>query len=263
MANVIDVASTNDTAQGDRLEPAAPPRRSLRNVNWKKWRARLVVALMIAGAVYGGIRLADSRSTVIARYDLGDVTLTGQAIPIESQRAGQVTAVEVEAQQRITRGQRLGTVLTTRTGTDGEDVQEPVVLTAPVDGVVLDDPAPVGSTVQPGKPVVQIYDPAELTFTAAVPVEDLHRVSPGMVATLSAPGIDAPIEAAVQRVVPRVEGAADVAGGLRTGPQRLELVLVPVHGDALRLVPGLRFTGTVDTRSGGDSITGDALHVRY
>ncbi|WP_239132935.1 hypothetical protein [Paractinoplanes durhamensis] len=85
-----------------------------------------------------------------------------------------------------------------------------------------------------------------MTFVTDIAVADLPDLSSGMVAELTAKGLDRTVRAAVQRVVPRVTGSADTAA-----PGFLRLVLVPVNATEVRdLVPGLRFTGKVDTRTG-------------
>jgi hypothetical protein len=104
----------------------------------------------------------------------------------------------------------------------------------------------VGSTLQPGQPFVELYDPTKLTFSGEVPLKDLPEISPGMVATLRTEGLKGTVKATVQRVVPRVgSGQNDVKPGF------LRVVLVPKsEKDVAGLVPGLRFTGTVDTGTG-------------
>ena len=67
-----------------------------------------------------------------------------------------------------------------------------------------------------------------------------------MVARLRAEGLDRTLRASVQRIVPRVD--ADESGA---APGFLRMVLLPASRAEVRdLVPGLRFTGTIDTRTG-------------
>src|SRR5205823_3920498 len=124
-----------------------------------------------------------------------------------------------------------------------------VVLTAPADGIMTSDPTPVGTALQSGQPFVEIYDPAQLTFVATVKAQDLTRLSRGMVATLKADGLPQPVTAVVDRAVPQVVQAGQV-GQAAAGSGHLQLVLVPKRSqDVAQLVPGLRFTGKVDTTS--------------
>jgi hypothetical protein len=67
-----------------------------------------------------------------------------------------------------------------------------------------------------------------------------------MVATLRAEGLKGTVKAVVQRVVPRVgTNETDVK------PDHLRVVLVPRNAsDMAGMVPGLQFTGFIDTSTG-------------
>ena len=221
----------------------APPARG----NFRKWRARLVVLLLLAVAVLLFIKISADRTRAANRVDLGTVTLSAQPIPVEVSQTGRVTSVSVTAQQRVVRGQRLGTIEVTSTDSDGDPKITKITVTAPRAGIVVDLPATVGSTLQPGRPFLQLYDPNQLTFTGMVPLESLPQIAPNMIATLKAEGIERTVRAKVQRVVPRV-GSADA---FTDDPDAMQVVLVPASArDVEGLVPGLRFTGYVDTVSG-------------
>ena len=224
-----------------------PSRRAAR----RKWRARLIVLILAAAAVLLYLRISGDRATDATHISLGTVTLTAQAIPVETPRPGQVTAVSVVAQQRVSAGQKLGTVQATSTDSDGEPVLSTITLTAPRAGVVVDEPVTVGSTLQPGQAFVQLYDPDRLTFVTDVPIKTLTQISPGMSVALKADGLKGTVRATVQRIVPRV-----VAVGVTSevAPGSMRMVLLPAKGqNVLGLVPGLRFTGIVDTMSGDSS----------
>jgi multidrug resistance efflux pump len=217
----------------------------------RKWRARLIVVVLLAAAFLLYLRISGDRATDSTHISLGTVTLTAQAIPVETSRPGQVTTVSVAAQQRVTAGQRLGTVQVTSTDSNGEPVLSIVTLTAPRAGVVVDEPVTMGSTLQPGQAFVRLYDPDRLTFVTDVPLKTLAQISPGMSVALKADGLPGTVRATVQRVVPHV-----VAAGVNdeVAPGSLRMVLVPAKGqNVLGLVPGLRFTGIVDTASGDGS----------
>jgi multidrug resistance efflux pump len=212
----------------------------------RKWRARLIVLLLLAAAVLLFLQIRNERAAEATEINIGTVTLTAQAIPVETPRPGQVTAVSVVAQQRVAAGQRLGTVEVTSTDSEGEPVLSTVVLEAPRAGIVVDEPVTLGSTLQPGQAFVKLYDPAKLTFYAEVPIENLTEIGAGMIAELKAEGREDTVRAVVQRVVPVVASdAEDVAAG------SLRLVLLPARGqDVGGLIPGMRYTGTVDTLTG-------------
>jgi multidrug resistance efflux pump len=222
----------------------APPARG----NPRKWRARIIVLLLLAAAVLLFIKISTDRARAADRIDLGTVTLSAQPIPVEVAQTGLVMSVLVTAQQRVAAGQRLGTMEVTSTDSDGDPKVTKVNVTAPRAGVVVDLPATVGSTLQPGQPFLQLYDPNQLLFTGMVPLESLPQIAPSMVATLKGQGIERTVRAKVQRVVPRV-GSPDAFTDVN--PNAMQVVLVPASArDVEGLVPGLRFTGYVDTVSG-------------
>ena len=225
----------------------APPAKRPR-AGFRKWRARFIVLLLLAAAVLLFLRISNSRATEANHIDLGTVTLTAQSIPVEVPRTGLVTAVTVAAQQRVTAGQKLGTVEVTGTDAQGDPKISKVNLTAPRAGIVVDLPATVGSTLQPGQPFLQLYDPTQLTFVTDVDLEDLPEIAPNMTATLEAKSITRTVEARVQRIVPRV---GSLEANENADPDSLRVVLVPASArDVQGLVPGLRFTGYVDTMTG-------------
>lgn len=224
--------------------PARPPSRGTR----RKWRARVIVFVLLAAAILLYVRISTSRTTDATHITLGTVTLTAQAIPVETPRAGQVITVSVAAQQQVSAGQKLGTLEVTSTDSQGKPVVSELTLTAPRAGIVVDEPVTMGSTLQPGQPFVNLYDPTKLTLVTDMPLDSLTEIAAGMTARLKADGTDQTITATVQRIVPRVgTGAATDPAD----PKSLRMVLVPANDQDVRsLIPGMRFTGTVDTLTG-------------
>jgi multidrug resistance efflux pump len=226
-------------------QPSRPP-----TGRWRKWWARFLVLVLLAGAVALFLWIRDERATEAARIDVETVFLTAQPIPIETPRTGQVIAVSVQAQDRVEEGQRLGTVEISTTNSEGEPVQRRQALTAPRDGVVVDEPVTVGTTLQPGQPFVQLYDPTQMTFVTEVSLEDLPEIAPGMAARLTAEGMDRTVRATVQRIVPRIGARAQDPD---VDLDKLQVVLVPASEEEVDgLVPGLQFTGYIDTSTSTD-----------
>lgn len=224
--------------------PARPPSRGTA----RKWRARLIVLVLLAAAVGLYVWVSASRATDATHITLGTVTLTAQAIPVETPRAGQVITVSVIAQQQVSAGQKLGTIEVTSTDSQGQPVVSELTLRAPRAGIVIDEPVTMGSTLQPGQPFVSLYDPTKLTFVTDMPLDSLTQIAEGMTARLKAVGTDQTITATVQRIVPRVgtRAATDPVD-----PKALRMVLVPANNQDVRgLIPGMRFTGTVNTLTG-------------
>jgi multidrug resistance efflux pump len=227
-------------------QPPAAPSGPARGNRLKKWRNRAIVLLMVVAAGLAGMAVVRSQASRASQLDLGDLMLTSQPIPVETSLPGLVTSVYVEAGQRVTTGQSLGSIRVTTTNSTGHAVLSQRTLKAPRSGVVVDDPVTIGSTLEPGTGFVTLYDPADLTLVTQVPLTYLHEVAPGMVATLTASGVPGSIHAVLQRAVPRIgTNQADVT------PDHLELVFVAQKpSDVARLIPGLQFTGTIDTNTG-------------
>ena len=249
-----------DPIEEPRAAEPAPPRR--KGGGLRKWWARFVVLVLLAAAVLLFLRISAARESDAARIDLGTVTLTAQPLPVEVAHTGQVIAVSVTAQQRVTAGQRLGTIEVATTDSDGDPKLTRVTVNSPRPGIVIDLPVTVGSSIAPGQPFLELYDPALLRFETHVPLEDLPEIAPSMTASLRTEGISRTVHAQVQRVVPQVGSLEDIEfanANADTGTgtdaeadvDEMTLVLVPASAEEVRgLVPGLRFTGYVDTRTG-------------
>ena len=238
--------------------PDSPPPSAGKNSFFRgarKWRNRAIVLVMIAAAAFGAVQLINYQSARSAKLALGDVLLTSQPIPVEASQPGLVTSVSVHAGDLVRDGQPLGTMDVTTTNAKGHAVTDQQLLRAPRDGVVVDDPLTVGSTLQPGASFVQIYDPADLRLVTSVPLSYLPRISVGMTAELTAPGVPGVVTAVLQRAVPRVGTSdQDVPKG------SLQLVFIASNdAQVAKLIPGLRFHGTIDTGTG----SGHGSHAQY
>jgi multidrug resistance efflux pump len=225
--------------------PAAPPRQK-RGTTMRKWRNRLLVLVMAAVAAGAGFYTIRSQAVSDAKLNLSEVTLTSQPIPIETSMPGLVTAVNVAAGESVVAGQQVGAIRVTTTNSSGHAVLSQRVLRAPRAGIVVDDPLTIGSTLQPGTGFVVLYDPADLKLVTDLPLSYLPEVAPGMTAELHAKGVPGTVQAVLDRAVPRVGNAQDDVAA-----DHLELIFKPQNAAQVsRLIPGVRFTGSIDTRSG-------------
>jgi multidrug resistance efflux pump len=223
---------------------AAPPRR--RGTTIRKWRNRFLVLAMTVVAAATGLYMVRAQAASDAKLKLGELMLTSQPIPIEPSLPGLVTEVSVKAGQRVAAGQQVGAVRVTTTNSSGHAVLSKRVLRAPRAGVVVDDPLTIGSTLQPGTGFVVLYDPADLRLVTDLPLSYLPEVAPGMTAELHAKGVSGTVNAVLDRAVPRVGTSQD-----DVAPDHLQLVFRPQNAaEVSGLIPGLRFTGSLDTRTG-------------
>jgi biotin carboxyl carrier protein len=227
-------------------QPSAAPPRQKRGTTIRKWRNRFLVLVMAAAAAAAGLYTIRSQAVSDAKLNLGELMLTSQPIPIETSMPGLVTAVNVTAGESVVTGQQVGVIRVTTTNSSGHAVLSHRVLRAPRSGIVVEDPLTIGSTLQPGTGFVVLYDPADLKLVTDLPLSYLPEVAPGMTASLHAKGVPGTVDAVLDRAVPRVGTAQDDVAA-----DHLELIFRPRNpAQVSRLIPGMRFTGSIDTRSG-------------
>jgi hypothetical protein len=143
----------------------------------------------------------------------------------------------------------------TTTNAAGHTVVVHRALLAPIDGIVVTDPMSVGSTLLAGSTFLEMYDPKALELVTTVPLTYLPKVSPGMSADLTAPGVPGTVHAVLERAVPRV---GDAQAGV--AKSSVQLVFRPQDRATIaNLLPGLRFHGYVDTRTA----SGDHSRAQY
>lgn len=247
---MIDLTELSPDEGGPRLPPGRAAQhlmaRERGRGRWRRWRARLLVLVMMAAGVVGGVRLVELREHEAQLIDIGVVTLTAHPVPVETVRPSRVYMIGVRAQQAVTAGQELGRVNSITTTDSGETIQQKVILRAPFDGIVSYDPAPIGTMLQLGEAFVHLYDPNHLTLVANVPLSQLPKLTLGMTATLRGADLPYPVHAVVSRVIPRIGDPS-----LQVPQDHLAVELLPVRRDYVaKLLPGLRFTGTVDPSTG-------------
>ncbi len=237
-----DVRAQPAPTSGDQAGQVAqrrPPRRRL----WaflRGLRTTLVVLVLLAAALGGGTYVARHRLAAQSYIGLTNAALTAQPVPVGSPSAGLVVGVFVVPQNQVTAGQALARVIVV--GPDAKSHTQ--TLRAPVAGIVSTVDL-TGGAATSGEPIVTLYDPAQLTFHAAVSIDQLRRLRLGMSAKITSPGLGRPISARLERVVPKV-------GGEAPSGQPFTVVFVPDQsqlGIVRTLVPGLPVTVTVDTRT--------------
>jgi multidrug resistance efflux pump len=249
------LTSSDTTAAEPGIEGAtpAPPEATSRGRGFRKWRNRFVVLLMVAAAAFAAVQLSKSQALARTKLHLDDVVLTAQPIEVQTTQPGLVTDVDVRAGEQVTSGGRLGSIDVTTTNAKGRQVTTAQVLRAPSAGIIVDDPLPAGSTLQPGTAFLEIYDPAQLQLVTSVPLSYASKVRAGMTAELTADGIPGQVKATLQRAVPRVGSTTQ-----NVPKDELQLVFVAAHpAQVAALIPGLRFSGNIDTRTGSDDTKSD------
>ena len=234
--------------------PTSPRRNRLRRA-LRVARTTVVLLALLAGAGLGGAHIVQERLAARAFVDIGGAVLTAEAMPVGSAGAGVVREILVAEQASVTAGEPLIRVALPPVSTNDEPRVETV--RAPSAGRVSAVEATVGGVAAAGQPLVTLYDPAQLTFQVDVPVDKLRELRLGMTARITGPGLPGGITATLDQVLPKVG-----TDPLRNANE-LTVVLVP-DSAAMRtvhtLVPGLRFTATVDTKTapGGTPVVNSA-----
>jgi multidrug resistance efflux pump len=205
-------------------------------------RTVVVLAILLAAALWGGNHIVRQRIADQAFVDPGTAVLTAAPITVGSADAGVVTRVATTERASVTAGALLATVTLTADSTGEAKVQQ---LRAPAAGIVTSIDIAPGQVVRPGEPVVTLYDPAKLEFDVDVPLQTLRKLRLGMTAYITGPGLSGRIPTTLEKVEPKVS-ATDAAQTsdrltvvLRPGPASLDTVRT--------LVPGLQFSVVVDT----------------
>ncbi|MDI6104189.1 HlyD family efflux transporter periplasmic adaptor subunit [Actinoplanes sp. NEAU-A12] len=219
-------------------------------------RTFLATAALVACAAAGGTYVVTQRLADAAFVSLEDAVLTADALPVGSTGAGVVTEVLVTEQARVAAGQELARVRLAEDPAQATRGPRTETLKAPMPGTVSRIDIAVGGVAGAGEPIITMYDHTELSFEAKATEEQLRDLRLGMAARVTGPGLGRPVSATLDHVKPRV-GAdplldAPLTEEQKVAHERLTVVLVPGTGDVdavSALVPGLRYTAEVDTRT--------------
>lgn len=137
--------------------------------------------LLIVGltALWGAFGSINTSVTGTGAYTLG-----APFIQIESTLEAQVTDLQVKAEQSITAGQPLMTVMPLAQGAT------PVTITAPVDGTVRNVFVLEGEVIQPGAPTLSLVQSGDAPIVQlAVPIESAVSIEPGQQVLITPLGV--------------------------------------------------------------------------
>lgn len=122
-----------------------------------------------------------------------------KGVGLEVERFSAETAAR-EARAELERAKHITALI-------GEGKGDRFVLRAPVDGVVLDIKANIGSVVSPGgDALIEIGDPGELWAVADIPESEISHVAVGQSARIRVPAIDTRLDAIVDGIGQAVDG---------------------------------------------------------
>lgn len=181
------------------------------------------------------------------RVSLSEISLSqAQANLANSQRTNQKTgdqrALDIETQENLLRLQELNvTTLTERLS------RVQAALVAPMDGIITDMRAQVGSSISIAAPVYQVSDLGMLEVNAQVKEVESRRVHVGQRVEITGDGIDEAV--LVNGKVARIASVATTAR-TTTGEETVLAVVISVENPSEALRPGLSVTARIitDTR---------------
>lgn len=234
----LDVQATQSSPPGP-----GPRRRGGRLRALSAW---LIVLLLVPGAAVGARALVRERQQPPTTLSATEVRLVAESFPLgpgDAVSPAVVSTVVVRAGEEVAAGEPLATVRFAQSVRGARTIPAYTKsLVAPRDAVVVAVERTPGTVVRPGEQVLSLYFPDELAFHATVSIVDLQSLKVGMTATIEGPGLTAPIDAAVGRVIPTL-GDGPEAG-------RALVALIPRDpADVRSLVPGLPFNAVVDLTS--------------
>jgi len=97
-------------------------------------------------------------------------------------------------------------------------IQGYAVIHSPIDGTVIDKKVEVGDTVQPGRPLVSLYDPTRMQLVASVRESLTHRLTVGQPIGVFVEALGKQCQGNVSEIVPEAESASRTFAVKVTGP---------------------------------------------
>jgi multidrug resistance efflux pump len=146
--------------------------------------------------------------------------LSGQPVQVGAMNAGRVSAIMPPIGGAVRKGDVVAQVaLPSQVGVAqaGQPKMDflgvgdtHVDVLAPVDGIVIAEPVPVGSTVQAGQPIVSVVDPSQLWVNANIEETNVGRIRVGQPVTVHVDALGGDIPGKVEVVTPATAGVFSI-----------------------------------------------------
>ena len=228
-------------AASDQVRPGAPGVAVAPAVPVKRRRLQRRFAMVpigivvLAVAAYVGINFYRDGLLYVST---DNAQLTGTPVQVGSLEAGRVASITPKVGATVHRGDVLALVDmpsqvgATPTGAPKMDflgtTETRVAVTAPIDGVVIAEPAAVGTTVTAGQPIITLVDPTRLWVNANIEETKVARLKVGQ-------EVDVHVDALGETVVGRVEAITPATAA--------SFSLIPQSNAALQLPNALAGAG--------------------
>jgi multidrug resistance efflux pump len=146
--------------------------------------------------------------------------LTGQSVQVGSMNAGRVEAIMPSIGATVHKGDVIAQVALPSQVGMGQNGQPKmgflgvgdthVDVQAPFDGIVIAEPAAVGSVVAAGQPIVTMVDPTKLWVNANIEETNIGRVKVGQLVTIHIDALNADVVGKVDVVTPATAGTSSI-----------------------------------------------------
>jgi len=220
--------------------PAAPGSVSDAKPATRRRLLRRVLPIGLVALLVGvGVGFNAWRDTVL--YVSSDnAQITGQPVQVGAMNAGRVDSINPGIGSLVRKGEVLATVslpsqigaAQSGTATMGflGAVDTHVDVTAPFDGVVIATPAPAGSTVQVGQPIVTLIDPTQLWVNANIDETSVDRIQPGQSVIVHVDALKRDVPGRVESVTPATAATFSLIPGQNaSGNYNKVTQLIPVR----------------------------------
>jgi RND family efflux transporter MFP subunit len=159
------------------------------------------------GEVIAVIQANDTRAALsVARARVAESDADIRLFSLESERAKNLWNVEVGSKQAWEKAERdLDAARAHRASASAEvrrleALVEKTIITAPIDGVVVDRAVHAGETIAAGAPLITIADLKQTRVEAEIDEFDAARVRLGAPVTVAAEGYERPWRAAIEEI---------------------------------------------------------------
>ncbi|NOG55097.1 MAG: efflux RND transporter periplasmic adaptor subunit [Planctomycetes bacterium] len=163
-------------------------------------------------------RLAQAEAAVAASQ-----ALRGQAQinfkQIEQMRSqGAATQTEMDKAVAALEAAKAEVIRAERARDEAETILAYTVVTAPIDGIIIDRAVEVGDTVSPGQVICRLYDPTRMQMVAEVRESLAHRLEVGQSIVVRIDALNKDCIGAISEIVPRAEASSRTFQVKVTGP---------------------------------------------
>jgi multidrug resistance efflux pump len=218
------------------IEEAAPAKRRRPAFLSRRVLLPVLAIIVLVVAVLGFNAWRESMQFV----STDNAQLSGQPIQIGAMNAGRVDAIMPSIGDSVHKGDVIAQVALPSTVGMAQSGQPKlgflgagdthVDVQAPVDGIVIAEPAAVGATVAAGQPIVSIVDPSQLFVNANIEETNIARVKVGQPVTVHVDALGQDIPGKVEAVTPATANVFSLLPSSNTSGNFTKVTqLVPVR----------------------------------